>query len=34
MAFFGASQHYEPDLEKNYDADISTLARLIEEGKL
>ncbi len=34
MAMFTTSQHAEPEPEKNFGADISTLTKLIEEGKL
>lgn len=34
MSLYAGFQHDEPEGEKNYGADISTLTRLIEEGKL
>ena len=34
MAMFTTFQHDAPEAEKNYGVDISTLARLIEEGRL
>ncbi|OIQ75425.1 hypothetical protein GALL_429090 [mine drainage metagenome] len=33
-SMFGRDQHEEVEPEKNYGADISTLTRLIEEGRL
>jgi len=34
MDMFSTFQHAAPEMERNFGADISTLARLIEEGKL
>ena len=34
MAMFTRFQHDAPEAEKNYGVDISTLARLIQEGRL